>query len=181
MRRSLAASPADAGTSSPAGHRLDDLGAVVNRSTVGAVMFKSAWLRAGGVVAVAVVAIWVLLAFQYFVVFLGLIGFQPDQPFPITSSQRVDCFRSIVFLGPRFRCPEGFPSRSAFGSAAAANFVGCLVAASLPVLVAGGRNWRQRSDEKLIALSASALTALPFLAWALVSSFGFLIGSASAN
>lgn len=114
-------------------------------------------------------------------VFLGLIGFHPDQPFPVTSSQRVDCFRSIVFLGPRFRCPEGFLTRSAFGSAAVANFVGCLVAASLPVMVAGGRDWRERSDEKLIALSTSALTALPILAWALVSSFGFLIGSALAN
>lgn len=93
----------------------------------------------------------------------------------------MDCFRSIVFLGPRFRCPEGFPSRGAFGSAAVLNFAACLVAASLPVLVAGGRNWRQRSEEKLIALSASALTALPFLAWAVVSSFGFLIGSVLAN
>jgi hypothetical protein len=144
-------------------------------------MFRSAWSRAGGVVAIAVAAIGVLFAFQYFVVFLGLIGFHPDQPFPITSSQRLNCFRSLVFLGSRFRCPEGFPSRSAFGSAAVANFAGCLVAASLPVVVARGRNRRQRGDEKVFALSASALIALPFLAWALVSSFGFLIGSALAN
>ena len=152
-----------------------------DRSTPSGLMVRHDLLRVASVVAAAIAAIAILLAFQYFVLFLGLIGFHPDQPFPVTSSQRVDCFRSIVFLGPRFRCPEGFPTRSAFGTAAVANFVVCLVAASLPVMVAGGRSWRKRSEEKLIALSTSALTALPILAWALVSSFGFLIGSALAN
>ena len=139
------------------------------------------WFRAMCVIAVAIAAVLALLAFQYYVVFLGLVGYHPEVRFPVSSSEKWACFRAVVFIGRRQACAEGFTSQGSLPAAAAVNFVACLVAASLPVLAAGGRRWREVTEARLIAFSVSAVTVLPFLLWALVSTFGFLIASALSD
>jgi hypothetical protein len=135
------------------------------------------WCRPVCVIAVAMAAVLALVAFQYYVVFLGLVGYNPEVRVPVSGSEKWACFRAVVFIGRRQACAEGFTSQNSLPTASAVNFVACLVAASLPVLVAGRRRWREVTDGQLIALAASAVTALPFLLWALVSTFGFLIAS----
>lgn len=126
-------------------------------------------------------AVLALVAFQYYVVFLGLVGYRPEVRFPVSASEKWACFRAVVFIGRRQACAEGFTSQGSLPAASAVNFVACLVAASLPVLVAGGRRWREVTEGRLIAFAASAVTALPFVLWALVSTFGFLIASALSD
>jgi hypothetical protein len=142
---------------------------------------NSTWIRPICVVAAAVAAALALVAFQYYVVFLGHVGYHPDVPFTVATSEKWACFRAVVFIGRRLACAEGFTSQSSLPAASAVNFVACLVAASVPVLVAGGRRWKDATEPRLIGLSIAAVAALPIVAWALVSTFGILIASALSD
>lgn len=142
---------------------------------------NSTWIRPIRVVAAAVVAVLALVAFQYYVVFLGLVGYHPDVPFTVATSEKWACFRAVVFIGRRQACAEGFTSQGSLPAAAAVNFVACLVAASVPILLAGGRRWRDAMDARLLGFSMAAVAALPIVVWALVSTFGILIASALSD
>lgn len=139
------------------------------------------WARPLRVIVVAVAATLALVAFQYYVVFLGLVGYHPDVRDPVTASEKVACFRAVVFIGRRQACAEGFTAQSSLPAAAAVNFVACVVAAAVPVLVAGGRRWREATEARTIGLSAAVLAALPIVLWAFVSTFGILIASALSD
>lgn len=142
---------------------------------------SSIWARPLRVIVVAVAATLALVAFQYYVVFLGLVGYHPDVRGPVTASEKVACFRAVVFIGRRQACAEGFTAQSSLPAAAAVNFVACLVAAAVPVLVAGGRRWREATEARTIGLSAAVLAALPIVLWAFMSTFGILIASALSD
>ena len=142
---------------------------------------NSTWVRPIRFIAVALAAMLALVAFQYYVVFLGLVGYHPDVPFTVATSEKWACFRAVVFVGRREACAEGFTSQSSLPAASAVNFVACLVAASVPVLVAGGRRWKDATEPRLIGFSMAAVAALPIVAWALVSTFGILIASALSD
>ena len=140
----------------------------------------ASWRGPALVIVVAVVGIVALLAFQYFAVFLGLVGYHPDVRAPVTSAEKWRCFRGVVFIGSRRACAEGFTSDSAIGTAPAVNLLAGLVAASAPVLVAVYQR-RRAAGDGLAVLILSAVIAVPVVVWALVSSFGLLIAPALAD
>ena len=143
---------------------------------------KGTGIRMVGVGVAALTIAAALLAFQYFFVFLGLLGYGPEPPPPVTTADKVDCFRSIVFLGPRYTCPEGFLTQPTEGpTLAAVNLLGALLAPLVLVLVGGARRFRQLESHELFPFAFSVILALPFLPWALVSSVGFLLSRTLSN
>ncbi len=155
-----------------------------NKSTEGdrpVALERSIWGRPLRVFVVAVAAILAVVAFQYYVVFLGLVGYHPDVRVPVATSEKVACFRAVVFIGRRQACTEGFTAERSLPAAAAVNFVACLIAAAAPMLVAARRRWREATAARTTAFSVAIAAVLPIVAWAFMSTFGILIASALSD
>ena len=78
--------------------------------------------------------------------------------------------------------PEGFLTQPTRGHVlAAVNLAGALLAPLLLVLVGGGWRYRRLDPKELFPFGLAVVLALPFVAWGLVSSFGFLLSRTLSN
>lgn len=127
------------------------------------------------VVACAGLVVAALVVFQYVVVFLGVVGYNPQVEAPVTTGDRVSCFRAIVFVGPRYACSEGFVGGNSEIGAAALNMLGGVAAAAGVAAVGGVHRYRRVTSEHTAAFGAAVLSTLLILGWTLVSTFGLLL------